>query len=84
MRSCSLQSHTAIELLLVAAFFLALLFALVRGFFRVERCGVLRPAFIRPCPCLKFSAFPVSSPIQAAFVRFVLWVFDFCPNFFGD
>jgi len=79
MRSCPLQSHTAVAVLLLALF----LFALVRGFFCEERCGLLRPAFIHPCPCLKFLAFPVSSPTPAVFARFVLWVF-FWPNFFGD
>jgi len=47
----------------------------------VERCGVLHPAFIHPYPCLKFSAFPVSSFIQSVFLRSVLWGFGFAPTF---
>ncbi|KAG4382620.1 hypothetical protein GLYMA_14G116800v4 [Glycine max] len=65
MRSCSQQqSHTAIEAFVL--FFFVLLFALVRGFFRGEHCRFHHPGLIHPCPCPKFSAFPVR-------------VDDFCP-----
>lgn len=66
MRSSSHQSLNAIPL-----FFFALLFALLRGFFRLQRCGLL----IHPYPCLKFLAFPVSSFIHPLFLRFLLWAF---------
>ncbi|KAK7384680.1 hypothetical protein VNO78_30381 [Psophocarpus tetragonolobus] len=68
MRSCSQQSHIVV----VVAFFFALLFALVRGFFRGEHYRFHHPGLIHPCPCPKFSAFPVSSSIPYAF--FSIWL----------